>query len=82
MSGHFASQVFACADEMIPSDVHGGLMTIFEALNEFAVTYLRRKTVVSFLRIVEHEIAHMELEVGLGTDLVILAQEVEHGVGG
>ena len=82
MSGHFASQVFACADEMIPCDVHGSLMTVFESLYEFAVTYLRRKTVVSFLRIVEHEIAHMELEVGLRTDLVVLAQEVEHGVGG
>ena len=82
MGRDLTGQVFAGTDEMIPRDTNGSLIAVFESLDQFAVTYLRRKTIMTFFGLVEDKKTHMQFEVSLRTDLVVFSQELKHGVHG
>ena len=81
MSCHFAGQIFPCAYEIIPSNTHRCLIAVFEPLNEFTVAYLCREDIVSRFRMIKDEKTHMQVQIGLGTNLVVGAQKFQHRVG-
>ena len=80
VKGDRSSQILARANKIIPSNPHGCLVAVFESLYEFAVTQLRGEEIVPGFGAVENEEAHMQAEVGFGTDLVILLQQRENGI--
>ena len=71
---HLAGQLLTGAHKVIPCDAHGRLIAVFELLNQFTVTNLRRNGIMTGFGMEDKQNTHVPFEVGLRTDVVVLTQ--------